>query len=82
MCQCFYKCIFHLKGKILLLKDILNIKYEEKYNIEIDLLNACDYGIAQTRPRAIIRMFKKSLEWELPRKELKITLKDAIGYQV
>ena len=76
----FLQMYFPFEGKILLLKDILNIKYEEKYNIEIDLLNACDYGIAQTRPRAIIRMFKKGLEWELPKKEPKITLKEAIGH--
>ncbi len=76
----FLQMYFPYDGKILLLKDILEIKYGKTYNIDIDLLNACDYGIAQTRPRAIIRIYKKGLVWELPQKEPKITLKDAIGH--
>jgi len=76
----FLKMYFPYQNKFLLLETIIELKYQNKYNIEIDVLNACDYGIAQTRPRAIIRLYKKNLEWSLPKKESIITLKDAIGH--
>jgi DNA (cytosine-5)-methyltransferase 1 len=76
----FLKMYFPYKNKVLLLKKIIELKYKHKYTIQIDILNACDYGIAQSRPRAIIRLFKKELKWFLPRKEPIITLKDVIGH--
>ena len=75
----FLKMYFPYEGEILLLEDIIQRKYQDKYNIEIDLLNASDYGVAQSRPRAIIRIFKKDLLWNLPKKERVITLEEAIG---
>lgn len=62
------------------LGDILSKKYSSKYNVDIKILNAKDYGIAQSRPRAIIKLYKKGLSWEWPEKEPEITLKEAIGY--
>jgi DNA (cytosine-5)-methyltransferase 1 len=75
----FLKMYFPYNNKLLLLEEIIKIKYNDKYSIEIDVINACDYGIPQTRPRAIIRLYKKNLRWVLPTKEPVITLSESIG---
>lgn len=62
------------------LEEILSQKYRKKYNIEIRVLNAKDYGIAQSRPRAIIKMWKKGLHWAWPQTQPEINLKQAIGH--
>lgn len=76
----FLKMYFPYKDKLLLLEDILKIKYGNEYYIDVRVLNAEDYGISQSRPRAIIKMFKKNLIWPWPKKQRIITLKEAIGY--
>lgn len=76
----FLKMYFPFEGQILLLEEIIKLKYQSIYNIEINILNASDYGVAQTRPRAIIRIFKKGLKWASPIKEAKINLEKAIGH--
>ena len=48
--------------------------------IDIKVLNAKDYSIPQTRPRAIIKMYKHKLKWEWPKKKNEITLREAIGH--
>lgn len=62
------------------LEEILNKRFGKKYNIEIKVLNAKDYGVAQSRPRAIIKMWKKQNQWSWPIAEKEITLKEAIGH--
>lgn len=62
------------------LEGILKDKYSQKYNIEIQVLNAKDYGIAQSRPRAITKLWKKKLKWANPIPEPEITLEQAIGH--
>lgn len=62
------------------LEDILKKRYGDRYTIEARVLNAKDYGICQSRPRAIIKLFKHELKWSWPAKEPEIPLKDAIGY--
>ncbi len=76
----FLKMYFPYKGEFSLLEEILNDKYKDNYKVEVDVLNAKDYGISQSRPRAIIKMFKKHLLWGWPEKEKEIPLKDAIGH--
>lgn len=76
----FIEMYFPYEGKYMLLEDILRLKYSDKYEISINVLNAKDYGICQSRPRAIIRLFKRGLKWSLPKKEKEIPLKDAIGH--
>lgn len=76
----FIEMYFPLNNEYLKLEDILNNKYCNKYKVEIRILNSKDYGIAQSRPRAIIKMWKKNLNWSWPNEEKEITLKDAIGY--
>lgn len=62
------------------LEEILNKKYSSKYKIEARVLNAKDYGICQSRPRAIIKMYKPNKKWSWPSEEKEITLREAIGY--
>jgi len=76
----FLKMYFPYENNILLLEEIIKLKYQDKYIIDIDILNACNYGIPQTRPRAIIRLYKHGLKWNLPKKEPIITLEEAIGH--
>lgn len=75
----FLEMKFPYNNRVLTLKDILLDKYCQNYIIETQILNAKDYGISQSRPRAIIKMYKKGLTWENPKKQREIPLKDAIG---
>lgn len=76
----FIEMYFPFNDEYMLLEDILKLKYSDTYEISINVLNAKDYGICQSRPRAIIRLYKKSLKWSLPQTEAEIPLKDAIGH--
>lgn len=63
-----------------MLPEILKDKYGDEYEIAYGVYNAADYGVPQRRKRAIVRMWKKNLEWKEPDKNEKhITLKEAIG---
>lgn len=75
----FLKLYFPYNNKLCLLKDIIADKYSDKYNVETFELNACDYGVPQSRPRGFIKIWKKGLAWVNPRKNKIITLRDAIG---
>ena len=76
----FLKLFFPYKGEWLGIVDILRKKYGDKYIIEPIVVNAKDYGVPQSRPRAIIKMYKSTYKWEMPTTEKEITLRDAIGY--
>lgn len=75
----FIEMYFPYENQYLKLEDILKIRYSNKYNIDIKILNAKDYGICQSRPRAMIKMYKKGLKWSWPMQEEEITLEKAIG---
>ncbi|WP_315072497.1 DNA cytosine methyltransferase [uncultured Clostridium sp.] len=76
----FIEMYFPYENNYLLLEDILKEKYSKIYNIDVAVLNAKDYGICQSRPRAIIKMYKKGLKWAWPKQEKEIPLIDAIGH--
>ena len=76
----FLDMLFPYNNEFLTITEILNIKYSSEYSIEADVLNAKDYGVCQSRPRAFIRMYKKGLDWNLPNPESEIPLSDAIGH--
>ena len=60
--------------------DILKRKFGEYYEIEGKIVDASDYGVPQTRLRAIIKMWVKGEKWNWPKKDLhKITVREAIG---
>lgn len=67
----------------ILIPDYIKEELKEDYVFNNQyVINACDYGVPQTRERAIILMVKKDVgfKWEFPKKDSKIvTLKDAIG---
>ncbi len=76
----FIEMYFPYNNDFLTLGEILNDRYSKEYNIEIKILNAKDYGISQSRPRAIIKLYKKDLKWGWPVIEKEISLKEAIGH--
>ena len=75
----FLKLYFPYKGEYKLLIDIVKDKYAKKYNIDYFILNAKDYGVAQSRPRGFIKIWNKNLKWDNPIKQKEITLQEAIG---
>ena len=76
----FLKLFFPYEGEYLGIIDILRRKYSDRYIIESEVVNAKDYGVPQSRPRAIIKMYKQSYDWQLPDTEKEISLKEAIGH--
>ena len=76
----FIEMYFPYQGKYRKLEEILSMKYQKEYHIDIRVLNAKDYGIAQSRPRAIIKLWKRGLRWSWPVPEKEITLREAIGH--
>lgn len=76
----FLEMYFPYENDYFKLEDILNKKYSSKYKIEARVLNAKDYGICQSRPRAIIKMYKPDKKWSWPSEAQEITLREAIGY--
>lgn len=76
----FLKMFFPYNNGFYKLEDILENKYGKIYNIEVAELNAKDFGISQSRPRAIIKMYKKHLKWRNPEIEKEIPLEEAIGH--
>ena len=76
----FLEMYFPFKGKLLKLMDIIELKYQKKFTIESAVLDAQNYGIAQTRPRAVIKMYKPQYTWPWPKKSAPISLEKAIGH--
>lgn len=74
------KIVMPFENESLSVSDILARKYGDTYDIKIDVLNCCDFGVPQSRERCFIRLFRKGLTWNDPIKaDGKITLKEAIG---
>lgn len=59
---------------------IVRKKYGDKYKININVYNAQDYGVPQSRKRLIIVMTNNEYVFNEPKKEKILTVKDAIGY--
>jgi len=76
----FLKVNYSYGTELLTIPELLNKKYGKKYNIDVDVFNAADFGIPQIRNRAFIRLYKKGLKWHFPLcDENQISVKDAIG---
>ena len=75
----FLKVLLPYKKELKTIEKILIDKYSKKYEIEARILNAKDYGVPQSRPRAIVKMYKKGLKWRWPKAQREITLREAIG---
>jgi len=50
-----------------------------EYSVNYKVVDAANYGTAQSRKRAIFLISKKK-RWEFPKEEAKITVKEAIGH--
>lgn len=70
-------------NKKILIPEYIKNELNKEYNFNEEfVINAADYGVPQTRERAIILMVKKELgkKWRFPTKDKEIiTLKKAIG---
>ena len=76
----FLKMLFPYNWNLSTLEDILIDKYSDIYEIKITELNVKDYWVSQSRPRGIIRIYKKWLHWDLPKKSGVINLEKAIWH--
>lgn len=60
--------------------ELLQKIFVSKYKVEMKLVNAMNYGVPQSRPRIIIKLYKNNLSWPWPEEEEHIiTLREAIG---
>lgn len=60
--------------------ELLQARYSKDYRVEMKILNAMNYGVPQSRPRVIIKMYKPCHTWEWPDEDNHvITLREAIG---
>ncbi|MEI3610455.1 DNA (cytosine-5-)-methyltransferase [Pseudogracilibacillus sp. SO10305] len=74
------RLMLNYKDDLLTVPEILNKEFKDSYTIDTDILDSADYGVPQTRKRAIIRLYPKNKKWKLPKKEPKITVRDAISH--
>ncbi|MBP5428725.1 MAG: DNA cytosine methyltransferase [Clostridia bacterium] len=75
----FQQMLFPYENKLVRLIDLLKAKYSEQYHVRVDVFNAAEYGVPQTRFRVVYRLWKKGFAWNDPKKKPIVTLKDAIG---
>lgn len=60
--------------------EALRRRFGNEYEVEMRTLNAKDYGVPQSRPRTIVKMFRKGLSWPWPDPvDHPVTLREAIG---
>ncbi len=77
----FLKMKYPYKNTMMYIEEILKFEFGDKYRIEVDMYNSLKFGIAQSRNRAFIRIFKKGCEWNDPvLSDSTITMKEAIGH--
>lgn len=78
----FFSTEIVIKGKKILIPELLDKELSDKYIINKFIINTQDYSVPQTRERAITLLSRKDMknEWTLPEKDKKIvTMRDAIG---
>ena len=67
-------------GELTEILDIISNELDEKYIVDSKVLDAADFGTAQKRKRAIIRVYQKGLNWNWPiAHQQKRTVRDVIG---
>ncbi len=76
----FFKLELPFQDKLLKISDILHNIFGSEFNIDAEVYDAADFGVAQRRTRAIIKMYRKGNKWGTPRKTNSITVEDAIGH--
>ena len=80
----FLTTSINFNGESKLIIEIIRENFDKEYFIEENIINTMDYGVAQSRERAIILMSRKKKgikKWTLPNKDNQLcTLEDAIGH--
>lgn len=67
--------------ELLTVLEILKKEFEHNYEIDSKVVDSSEYGVPQTRLRAIIKMHKKNTVWNWPETNPnKITVEMAIGH--
>ena len=75
------KLKIYYKEEFLTVLEILEKEFENQYDIDKDVVDSAEYGVPQTRLRAIIKMNKKGSMWNWPKKSNeKVTVEKAIGH--
>jgi DNA (cytosine-5)-methyltransferase 1 len=78
----FLKSYLPYKGDLLLPEQILELELGDDYKFKIDVFNSADFGVPQSRHRAIVRIWKKGFvhDWPDPNSVNKhISVSEAIG---
>ena len=75
----FLKMKFPYKDGFYNIEFILHDKYSSKYDISVNVYNAMDYGVPQSRNRCIMVLTTKDYIFTMPEKEKIITVREAIG---
>lgn len=60
--------------------EILEFEFGKDYIIDSAIVDSSDYGVPQTRLRAIIKMYKSEYNWKWPAKREKVSVEKAIGH--
>ncbi|MFL3664872.1 MAG: DNA (cytosine-5-)-methyltransferase [Flavobacteriales bacterium] len=77
----FFKLLLPYKNQQLKVVEILNLLFGEEYNIEANVYDAAEFGVAQRRARAIIKLYRKGKEWGQPKMSKKqMTVEEKIGF--
>jgi len=75
-----FKMVLPFQNNQLKVMEILFLLFEGEYNIEASVYDASEYGVAQRRTRAIIKLYRKGKKWGQPVKTNSLTVEDAIGH--
>jgi DNA (cytosine-5)-methyltransferase 1 len=78
----FLKTIIEIKNNEISIEDFIKKELNSEYYLEINIVDAKNYSVPQTRERAIILLTRKDQmkKWVIPAKHGRIiTMKDAIG---
>ena len=76
----FFKMVLPFKNENLKITEILNLLFGHKYTIEANVYDAAEYGVAQRRTRAIIKLYLNDKKWGQPEKSNTITVEEKIGF--
>jgi DNA (cytosine-5)-methyltransferase 1 len=76
----YLEMYFPKDGEFIQLIELLELELGSKYVINGNVYNAKDYGVPQSRPRAIIKIYKKDVKWSEPKKKKEIPLEKSIGH--
>lgn len=76
----FLKLELPFNNKLMKIADIMSVDFGNEYNIESEIYDTADYGVAQRRERAIIKLYKKGTKWGKPKKTAQKNVRETIGF--